>query len=535
MKKKILFIIVAAIIIIGSVTTAMIITNHKKEEKQEGPTNVVKIDKITPLTVSNSSDAATLIKENTVKIINQVDDETSIVGTGFFHESGYLVTNSHIVDIEGKLSVVFSDNIKATAKVYSNDIISDIALLSVENAKVKAMHFGNTLSLNITDDVYAIGYPYALDGESSVSKGILSARRSAGGIEFLQSDVSLNTGNSGGPLINDKGELLGINTYATPNASLGMAISAESLENLITKLINNNEVHYLESDRPSNALNVVLTEIGHQTDDIYGQKDIIKHHFHPEHNDDISKPDDKHNDNQSSMPSKPSRPITTFKDLKIENYDDFDFKKGGGGPKYIELRNNETELNITIIPNDSRAIPMIEGNSNFKPGLNVVWLHLLDGYDSRNTVELRVIKPISDFSNISVNVGASVQYCQNKNANCLHASANFQDRDGLLIYTDEYAILDSRVFNTSTINVYAGQKGNGNASESVRLLKSYTLTVNDIKKRSYDMDLQEIRSLLNDDDYKEQDNTYANITVEFIINTKQYGTKTYITHTGIKK
>ena len=98
------------------------------------------------------------------------------------------------------------------------------------------MYYGETLSLNITDEVYAIGYPYALVGEASVSKGVLSARRSAGAIGFLQSDISLNIGNSGGPLINDKAELLGINTYATENASMGMSISSESLQEIIKVL-----------------------------------------------------------------------------------------------------------------------------------------------------------------------------------------------------------------------------------------------------------------------------------------------------------
>lgn len=531
MKKKILFIIVAAIIIIGSVATAMIIINHKKKEKPEDHTSVVKIDKITPLTVSNSSDAATLIKENTVKIINQIDDETSIVGTGFFHESGYLVTNSHIVDIEGKLSVIFSDNTTTTAKVYSNDITSDIALLSVENAKVKALYFGNTLSLNITDDVYAVGYPYALEGEASVSKGILSARRSAGGIEFLQSDVSLDTGNSGGPLINDKGELLGMNTYATPNSSIGMAISSESLENLITKLINNHEVHYLESDRPSNALNVVLTEIGYETDDIYGQKDIIKHHFHPEQNDDSipSSP----NDDKPSTPTRPLGSDTSLADLKVENYD-IHFKISELFYT-LELKNQENELKITAKTRDPKATYTIKGNSNFKAGINKVTIVPKAEDGSINTYYIKVIKPIIDISNIaSISPSSNIHYCSSKNANCLTVSWNYRDRDDVMLYYQENEILDASLFNKGTINIYAGHKGREYSSENTRLLKSYVLNNVDIKNTKYDIDLTEIRSLLNDSDYIGE-NPYADITIEVIINTKNYGTFSNSIISSIKK
>ena len=97
---------------------------------------------------------------------------------------------------------------------------------------------------------------------------------------FLQSDLSLNTGNSGGPLINAKGELLGINTYATDNASIAMSISSESLEALINKLIEAEKTNYLEEERESNALSVVLKEIGHEVSDIYGEQDIIDKKFH---------------------------------------------------------------------------------------------------------------------------------------------------------------------------------------------------------------------------------------------------------------
>lgn len=267
-KTYIFIFIIVGMILIATFTYAILFNNKKNE-------SVSAISEIKVLSSANASEAAALIKANTVKVINKLNN-TSIIGTGFFDKSGYLVTNSHIVDIKGDITIEYPNGEVAEAKLFSNDITSDIALLTVKNNELKAMSYGNTLNLKVTNDVYAVGFPYALNGEASVSKGVLSARRSAGGIEFLQSDISLNAGNSGGPLINAKGELLGINTYATDNASIGMSISAESLNNIINNLLTKKSAEYLKGKRPENALSVVLNEIGYMTDDIYNQNEIIE-------------------------------------------------------------------------------------------------------------------------------------------------------------------------------------------------------------------------------------------------------------------
>lgn len=198
--KKQVIIGAAVLVIILLIILLIVLIKPKStnEPDNKSQNNVLTINEVTPLENGNSSEAAELIKQNIVKVTNKIGENTNIIGTGFFHKSGYLVTNSHIVDIKGTIEITYSDGTSSTASIYSNDITSDIALLKVEDNTKKAMYFGNTLSLKITDEVYAIGYPYALEGEASVSKGILSARRSAGGIEFLQSDISLNQGNSGG-------------------------------------------------------------------------------------------------------------------------------------------------------------------------------------------------------------------------------------------------------------------------------------------------------------------------------------------------
>ena len=157
-KKIIITCVVTLILAIGVVVTAVLLNHYNNKTIQE-PIEVNAIEQLTPLTVSNSSQAAELIKSNIVKVVNKIDDDTSIIGTGFFDKSGYLVTNSHLVDIRGSITIEYADGKTSAAQLFSNDITSDIALLAVENPTIKSMYYGETLSLNITDDVYAIGYP----------------------------------------------------------------------------------------------------------------------------------------------------------------------------------------------------------------------------------------------------------------------------------------------------------------------------------------------------------------------------------------
>lgn len=102
---------------------------------------VTALESITPLTSNDSVKAAELIKANIVKIENTMDN-SKIVGTGFFDTSGYLITNSHIVDIKGGLQITYPDGSTATAQLAGNDIHSDVAILAVEEPKCKAMFFG---------------------------------------------------------------------------------------------------------------------------------------------------------------------------------------------------------------------------------------------------------------------------------------------------------------------------------------------------------------------------------------------------------
>ena len=104
MKKKIIIISLISILLVCIIVGIILIQPTKKEEKTSQT-----IKKVTPLKESNPAEAAELIKKNTVKITNKISEETTIIGTGFLHESGYIITNSHIVDIKGQIKITYAN------------------------------------------------------------------------------------------------------------------------------------------------------------------------------------------------------------------------------------------------------------------------------------------------------------------------------------------------------------------------------------------------------------------------------------------
>lgn len=262
---------------IGGITGNIAESPEESEDSQgqsaaevQAPAEVQK-----PLTAEDPAAAAELVGANLVRIINKVGNQQT-VGTGFFLENGFVVTNSHVVDIPGELTLVFPDGQTAETELFANDLAADIALLKTQNPGVKALSFGTTEAIRLTDPVYAAGYEFDFAGSPSVNTGTLAARRAASGKEYLQLDISMNKGFSGGPLFNARGEVLGINTFAAENGTVGIAISAESLETIVDRMLRNPNITYITSIRPYNGLSTVLTEIGYTFDDLYGESAVIR-------------------------------------------------------------------------------------------------------------------------------------------------------------------------------------------------------------------------------------------------------------------
>jgi serine protease Do len=159
-------------------------------------------------------------------------------------EHGYIVTNAHVIKDAQAITVTLKDGRGMRAKVIGCDPLSDIAVIQITAKRLKSATYGDSDKLKVGDSVCAIGSPFGL--QQTVTSGVVSGlERSELGIEgfesFIQTDASINLGNSGGALVNMNGELIGINTAligAVPaNAGVGLAIPSNITKNTVDQLI----------------------------------------------------------------------------------------------------------------------------------------------------------------------------------------------------------------------------------------------------------------------------------------------------------
>jgi len=158
----------------------------------------------------------------------------SSLGSGFVIDpTGYIVTNNHVIEGADDIEVNFANGSKLKAKLIGTDTKTDLSVLKVEpKSPLKSVKFGDSSTMRIGDWVMAIGNPFGFGG--SVTVGIISGRGrniNAGPYDnFIQTDAAINKGNSGGPLFNMKGEVIGINTaiISPSGGSIGIGFSVPS-------------------------------------------------------------------------------------------------------------------------------------------------------------------------------------------------------------------------------------------------------------------------------------------------------------------
>ena len=169
-------------------------------------------------------------------------------GSGFvISADGYLVTNNHVVADATKVTVVFDDGSEQIAEIVGTDERTDLAVLKIEGKDLPFVTF-ETEPSRVGDWVLAIGNPFGLGG--TVTAGVISgAGRNIGGSnygDFLQIDAAVNTGNSGGPAFNTRGEVVGVNTaiYSPNGGNVGIAfaIPAATVKSIVDQLINSGTV-----------------------------------------------------------------------------------------------------------------------------------------------------------------------------------------------------------------------------------------------------------------------------------------------------
>ncbi|MFA6037906.1 MAG: Do family serine endopeptidase [Legionellales bacterium] len=164
-------------------------------------------------------------------------------------DKGYILTNFHVVQGAEEVMITLSDGRNFPAKFIGGDPESDVAVVQIQAEKLNSIALGDSDTLHVGDFVLAIGNPFGLS--QSVSSGIISALgRTDLGLEgyedFIQTDAAINMGNSGGALINIRGELIGINTAILSNAGgsvgIGFAIPINMARNIMQQLIQFGEV-----------------------------------------------------------------------------------------------------------------------------------------------------------------------------------------------------------------------------------------------------------------------------------------------------
>jgi Do/DeqQ family serine protease len=175
------------------------------------------------------------------------------IGTGsgvIVSPEGYILTNNHVVDGADRVKVELADGREFTAKVIGTDPPSDIALIKVDATSLPTLHFGDSDKVEVGDIVLAVGNPLGVG--QSVTMGIISAkgRRASGSRnsfeDFLQTDAAINRGNSGGALVNLRGELIGIPSQILSQSGgsigIGFAIPTKMARDVMDQLLRNGKV-----------------------------------------------------------------------------------------------------------------------------------------------------------------------------------------------------------------------------------------------------------------------------------------------------
>lgn len=226
-------------------------------------TNVTKTEREVTVTDDGIADAVEKIYDSVVVVKTYFRNKVYSTGTGFVYKKEgsryYLLTNHHVIQDGDKVAVVFTDGTEVNVNVVGGDKYSDIAVLSYDTSKsIKVSEIGNSVGMRVGDTVFAIGAP--LDSAIyswSVTRGVLSGKdrevevsvNSSNSTDWimqvLQTDAAINSGNSGGPLCNSNGEVVGITNMKLITdgvEGMGFAIPIEEATTYADRIINGEDM-----------------------------------------------------------------------------------------------------------------------------------------------------------------------------------------------------------------------------------------------------------------------------------------------------
>ena len=169
-------------------------------------------------------------------------------GSGFLiRQDGFLVTNAHVVSDAERIQVKLSDGRRFEGRLVGLDERVDLALVKIEATGLPVADLGDSNRLRVGELVLALGHPFGL--EQTVSFGIVSRKGApldvaAPGFDFIQTDAAINPGNSGGPLVSMAGEVIGVNSMAARNGSIGFAIPINLVKGLLPQLADKGKVEW---------------------------------------------------------------------------------------------------------------------------------------------------------------------------------------------------------------------------------------------------------------------------------------------------
>ena len=256
--KKIIFTIL--IFILGIITSLLVIYKYPNIFK----INTTKLEKSVTITDNGISDAVEKVYDKVIIVTTYNNNQKYSSGSGFIYgvdkESTYIITNNHVVTNSNNYKVTYTDGKEVSATLVGSDVYSDIAVLKVKTREdYDKVSLGNSNNLKPGDTTFVVGAPLNNEYSWTVTRGIISGKErlveisttqqssSDYVISVLQTDAAVNSGNSGGPLCNANGDVIGVvsaKISGTGVEGMGFAIPIETAKEKADQIINGKNTTY---------------------------------------------------------------------------------------------------------------------------------------------------------------------------------------------------------------------------------------------------------------------------------------------------